>query len=64
MLGMLDGKVGIVTGAGQGIGRESALVMAREGARLIVSDIKLAMVEETAHLIAQAGGTALPRWQV
>lgn len=60
MLGMLDGKVGIVTGAGQGIGRESALVMAREGARLIVSDIKLAMVEETAHLIVQAGGTALP----
>lgn len=60
MAAMLEGKIGIVTGAGQGIGRESALVMAREGARLVVSDINLAMVEETAHLISQAGGTALP----
>lgn len=60
MAAMLEGKIGIVTGAGQGIGRESALVMAREGAQLVVSDINLAMVEETAHLISQAGGTALP----
>lgn len=60
MAAMLEGKIGIVTGAGQGIGRESALVMAREGAQLVVSDINLAMVEETAHLISQTGGTALP----
>jgi NAD(P)-dependent dehydrogenase (short-subunit alcohol dehydrogenase family) len=60
MAGMLEGKTGIVTGAGQGIGRESARVMAAEGARLVVSDINLAMVEETAHLISMAGGTAIP----
>lgn len=37
-MGMLDGKVAIVTGAGGGLGREYALLFAREGARLVIND--------------------------
>lgn len=59
MGGFLQGKVAIVTGGGSGIGRAAAQIMAREGARVIVSDVRLEMAEETAHQIAQAGGTAI-----
>ena len=38
-MGLLDGKVAIVTGAGRGLGREEALALAKEGARVIVNDI-------------------------
>ena len=38
-MGMLDGKVAIITGAGRGLGREEALAMAREGCNLIINDI-------------------------
>ena len=38
-MGSLDGRVAIITGAGRGIGREHALLFAREGARLVVNDI-------------------------
>ena len=47
-----------VTGAGSGIGRETALAFAREGAELIVSDIDEAGVKETAAQIAARGGIA------
>lgn len=35
-MGMLDGKVAIITGAGRGVGREEALAMAKEGCKLII----------------------------
>ncbi len=36
---LLDGKVAIVTGAGRGIGREEALLMAKHGAKIVVNDL-------------------------
>ncbi len=45
------GKVAVITGAGSGIGRGLANVLAREGARLAISDINTEGLEETAHLI-------------
>src|SRR5438105_1868513 len=38
-MGLLDGKVGIITGAASGIGAATARVMAREGAKLVLTDI-------------------------
>ncbi|MCF8485168.1 MAG: SDR family oxidoreductase [Rhodobacteraceae bacterium] len=52
-MGRLDGKVALVTAAGQGIGRASALAMAREGARVIATDInEAALADLSAHGIA------------
>jgi NAD(P)-dependent dehydrogenase (short-subunit alcohol dehydrogenase family)/pimeloyl-ACP methyl ester carboxylesterase len=47
-----------VTGAGSGIGRETALVFAREGAEVVISDIDEATVKDTAAQIAARGGVA------
>jgi NAD(P)-dependent dehydrogenase (short-subunit alcohol dehydrogenase family) len=58
MTGMLAGKVALVTGAGSGIGRATACLMAREGARVAVSDIDAEGIEGTAELIRAAGGDA------
>ena len=55
----LEGKVAIVTGAGQGIGRAYALRLAQEGARVAVAEIQAAKGEETAAAIRAAGGEAL-----
>lgn len=58
MAGTLEGKVGLVTGGGSGIGRSCAVAMAREGATVLVSDIDDAGGSETVALIEGAGGTA------
>lgn len=57
MSGTLEGKVALVTGAGSGIGRASALVFAREGAKVVVSDVVSEGGKETVRLIEEAGGT-------
>jgi NAD(P)-dependent dehydrogenase (short-subunit alcohol dehydrogenase family) len=67
-MGLLDGKVAVVTGAGRGIGREEALVLAGEGARVIVNDVGAGLhgegsqdahpAEEVVALIKERGGDA------
>lgn len=59
MTKLMDGKVGIVTAAGAGIGRASALAFAAEGAKVVVSDIIPEAGEETVSLIREANGEAV-----
>ena len=55
---LLQNKVTLVTGAGGGIGRATAIVLAREGAKVIVSDVSTRRGEETVGIVRQAGGEA------
>lgn len=55
----LQNKVGIVTGAGVGIGRAIALAMAARGARVLVADLNKDTAAETVSLIESAGGEAI-----
>jgi NAD(P)-dependent dehydrogenase (short-subunit alcohol dehydrogenase family) len=57
-MGRLENKVALVTGGGSGIGRGSALAMAAEGAKVLVSDVDVEGGEETVALIKTAGGVA------
>jgi len=54
----LKDKVALITGGGSGIGRATALRFATEGACVVVSDLDEAGVNETAHLVVEAGGKA------
>ncbi len=56
----LEGKVAIVTGAGQGIGAAIAEAYAREGARVIITGRTMSKLEEVAGRIEAGGGEALP----
>ena len=57
-MGRLQDKVAIVTGAALGIGRATALMMAREGARVVVADVQLDGAQAVAEAIRAAGGSA------
>ncbi len=59
MAGMLEGKVALVTGGGNGIGREAALAFAREGARVAVADYEAESAQQTVSLINGGGGQAV-----
>ncbi|MFC9433211.1 SDR family oxidoreductase [Nocardia sp. NPDC057030] len=67
-MGALEGRVAIITGAGRGIGREHALLFAREGAAVVVNDLggsnegegtDTTPAQEVANEIVAAGGTAI-----
>ena len=50
----------VITGAGSGIGRASAILFAKEGARVICADLRPPWAVETAQMIEATGGTAVP----
>jgi 3-oxoacyl-[acyl-carrier protein] reductase len=56
---MLENKVAIITGSGRGIGRAAALAFAREGAKVVVSDLNAEPAEETVAEIKQEGAEAV-----
>jgi NAD(P)-dependent dehydrogenase (short-subunit alcohol dehydrogenase family) len=70
-MGLLDGKVAIITGAGGGLGRAHALLLAKEGAAIVVNDLggsrdgkggAHAMADQVVNEIKAAGGQAVPNY--
>jgi len=70
-MGLLDGKVALVTGAGGGIGREHALALAKAGAKVVVNDLggardgtggDAAMADQVVQEIRDLGGEAAPNY--
>jgi len=57
-MGRLDGKVALITGAGSGIGRESSLLFAAEGAAVVAVDVNEAAARDTVRDVEAAGGQA------
>ena len=70
-MGLLDGRVAIVTGSGRGIGREFALCLAREGAKVVVNDVGVSLdgrgtdedpAAQVCKEIEALGGEAVPSY--
>lgn len=70
-MGLLDGRVAVVTGSGRGIGREFARSMAREGASLVINDVGVSLdgqgteddpAAQTCREIEAMGGRAVPSY--
>lgn len=70
-MGLLDGKVAVITGAGGGLGREYALLLAKEGANIVVNDLggardgtggNQSMADSVVEEIVQAGGRAIANY--
>jgi NAD(P)-dependent dehydrogenase (short-subunit alcohol dehydrogenase family) len=59
MAGILDGKVGFITGAGSGIGRATSKIFAREGARLVLADVVEEGGHETLRMVKEVGAEAI-----
>ena len=59
MAGLVKGNVAFITGGSSGIGRGTALIFAREGARVAVADIQVEKGRETVQMIKDAGGEAM-----
>lgn len=57
-MGLLNGKIALVTGAGSGIGRETALLLAKEGATLVLTGRRLEPLREVAAFIEKKKGKA------
>jgi len=57
-MGKLEGKVAVVTGAAMGIGRATALLLAEEGAKVVVADVDEKQAEQTVELIIESDGEA------
>jgi len=58
-MGKLAGKVALITGAGSGFGRATAILFVKEGARVVVADYAAEGGEETVRMIKEAGGEAI-----